>query len=44
MLQEDLYLAEQKEKALVFARELFIKWEISKQELDDVYFVNFIKN
>ena len=34
----------EKEKILEFARELYSNWEITKQQLEDTYFHNFIKN
>lgn len=38
------YLKEQKEKILVFAREQYKKGEITKEQLKEVYYYNFINN
>jgi hypothetical protein len=42
MKQELRYLEQQKEKILVFAREIYNLWEITRTKLDEVYFYNFI--
>lgn len=48
MIKEHLKLIlfkmkKEKEKILDFARELFDKWEITKEQLNDTYFNLFIK-
>lgn len=43
MKPEKRYLKQQKEKILDFARDLLNTWEITKQQLEELYFYNFVK-
>jgi hypothetical protein len=38
------YKLKEKEKILSFAREQFNNWEITKEQLQEVYYYNFISN
>ena len=42
-MNEKLYISKQKEKILNFAREEFKAWNITKKQLEDVYFYNYFK-
>lgn len=41
---EKQYLLNNKERILNFSRELWLKWELTKEQLNEVYFYNFVKN
>jgi hypothetical protein len=43
-MTKQTYLNWQKEKILNFSRELYKSWDITKENLEDVYYYNFIKN
>ena len=44
MKPEERYLQQQKEKILDFARDIYYIWEITREQFENVYFYNFIKN
>lgn len=42
-MRENEYIKTQKEKILDFAREVYLLWEITEKQLEEVYFNHFVK-